>query len=349
MILSIHLYRFDLSKYEEEYISEEFDFGIDEISSNWVSEFELNKFVQIEKGDYLLAKDFESGRILYFGVIDSQEDIKIRCRDLAQALGDSSFPTCKTTGPSFEGHFKRLIEKYLLSDSTKNLSGILTVVTATNTNHSYQATEVTSRKLNSYLRNAFKKYNIKWTFEEIKDGKIFSTIKRIDTKKQIKDNSSEFFDWNIFIKKPGNGNENMLLIVDKKMSDIENPRILSTYYLDDQNELTTDKTNVGIIKPTVSIVSIYDTEQEDKATYEEVANSELKGNAYSHEINVSIILDSKNFDIRDLQTGLLFDVTVKEKLYKSVLSAWKISSSSRSIKLTFGNIRSRVSDYFDEN
>lgn len=157
MILSIHLYRFDLSKYEEEYISEEFDFGIDEISSNWVSEFELNKFVQIEKGDYLLAKDFESGRILYFGVIDSQEDIKIRCRDLAQALGDSSFPTCKTTGPSFEGHFKRLIEKYLLSDSTKNLSGILTVVTATNTNHSYQATEVTSRKLNSYLRNAFKK------------------------------------------------------------------------------------------------------------------------------------------------------------------------------------------------
>lgn len=68
----------------------------------------------------------------------------------------------------------------------------------------------------------------------------------------------------------------MLLIVDKKMIDIEKPRILSTFYLDDQNELTTDKTNAGIIKPTVSIVSIYDTEQEDKPTYEEVANSELK-------------------------------------------------------------------------
>lgn len=152
MILSIHLYRFDLSKYEEEYISEDFDFGIDEISSNWVSEFDLNKYVQIEKGDFLLAKDIESGRVLYFGVIDSQEDIKIRCRDLAQALGDSSIPTCKTTGPSFEEHFKRLIEKYLLSDPTKNLSEILSVNTVTNTNHSYQATEVTSRKLNSYLR-----------------------------------------------------------------------------------------------------------------------------------------------------------------------------------------------------
>ena len=70
MILSIHLYRFDLSKYEEEYISEDFDFGIDEISSNWVSEFDLNKYVQIEKGDFLLAKDIEGGRVLYFGVID---------------------------------------------------------------------------------------------------------------------------------------------------------------------------------------------------------------------------------------------------------------------------------------
>lgn len=349
MILSIHLYRFDLSKYEEEYISEDFDFGIDEISSNWVSEFDLNKYVQIEKGDFLLAKDIEGGRVLYFGVIDSQEDIKIRCRDLAKALGDSSIPTCKTTGPSFEEHFKRLIEQYLLSDPTKNLSEILSVHTVTNTNHSYQATEVTSRKLNSYLRNAFKKYNIKWAFEDIRNNMIISSIKRIDTTKQIKDNSSEFFDWNVFIKKPGNGNENMLLIVDKKMIDIEKPRILSTFYLDDQNELTTDKTNAGIIKPTVSIVSIYDTEQEDKPTYEEVANSELKGNAYSHEINVSIILDSRNFDIRDLQTGLLFDVTVKGKIYKSVLSAWKVSSSSKSIKLTFGNIRSRVSDYFDED
>lgn len=349
MILAIHLYRFDLSKYEEEYLSEDFEFGIDEISANLVSEFELNKYVQIEKGDYLLAKNVESGRILYFGIIDSQEDIKIRCRDLAQALGDSSFPTCRTTGASFEEHFKRLIQKYLLNDSTKNLSDTLIVNTMTNTNHSYQATEVASRKLNSYLRNAFKKYNIKWSFEEIRDDKIISSIKRIDTTKQIKDNSSEFYDWNVFIKKPGNGNENMLLIVDKKMSDIENPRILSTYYLDDQNELTTDKTNPSILKPTVSIVSIYDTEQEDKATYEEVANSELKGNAYSHEISVSIILDSKNFDIRDLQTGLLFDVTVKEKMYKSVLSAWRINSNSNSINLTFGNIRSRVSDYFDED
>lgn len=189
----------------------------------------------------------------------------------------------------------------------------------------------------------------KWCFEEIRDDKIISSIKRIDTTKQIKDNSSEFYDWNVFIKKPGNGNENMLLIVDKKMTDIENPRILSTYYLDDQNELTTDKTNESILKPTVSIVSIYDTEQEDKPSYEEVANSELKGNAYSHEISVSIILDSKNFDIRDLQTGLLFDVTVKEKMYKSVLSAWRINSNSNSINLTFGNIRSRVSDYFDED
>lgn len=349
MILSIRLYHYDMSSYEKEFISEDFEFGIDEISSNWVSEFTINEYIQIEKGDYILAKDLNSGVILYFGVIDSQEDRQIRCRDIAQALGDSDFPTCKTSGSSFEDHYKKLLTKYLLNDQTKNLSNVLQIEVLTTTKHSYQATEVTTRKLNSYLRNAFKKYNIKWSFNEIKDRKILTTIERIDTKRQIKDNSSEFYDWELFVKKPGKGNENMLLIVDKKMTDIENPKILSTYYLDDENELTQDIKNTNILRPTVNIVNIYDTAQEDKPSYEDVANSELKGNAYSHEINVNILLGSKNFDVRELQTGLLFDVTVKEQLYKSVLSAWKISSSKRAISLTFGNIRSRVSDYFDEN
>ncbi|HCB27585.1 MAG TPA: hypothetical protein DEP40_04285, partial [Enterococcus sp.] len=72
----------------------------------------------------------------------------------------------------------------------------------------------------------------------------------------------------------------------KAMKDIEKPIILSTWYLDEENNLTQDGSKENITKPTVTLVNIYDQTAEDKASYEDVAKSELKGNTYSHEIKV---------------------------------------------------------------
>ncbi|MFS9604983.1 hypothetical protein, partial [Klebsiella pneumoniae] len=154
--------------------------------------------------------------------------------------------------------------------------------------HSYQATDTNKHKLSAYILNGFKKYNVKWYFKGIQNRKIYTGIRAVNESIYIKDNSSEFSDWDVFVQVPGAGNENKLLIVDKAMKDIEKPIILSTWYLDEENNLTQDGSKENITKPTVNLVNIYDQTAEDKASYEDVAKSELKGNTYSHEIKVNV-------------------------------------------------------------
>ncbi len=347
MIVSIHLLRWDLSSYPAEYVCGDFDFGLDEIDSSITSEFTLSENVQVEKGDWLVAKFVPSGKTAYFGVIDSQENYTIRCRGL-MGLGDSEFPTFRTSGMSFEAHARSMLNKYLTNDPTKNLRNILDISVETDTPHTYQATELNARKLNSYLINGFKKYNVKWYFKSIAGGRIRTGLKRIERKIQIKDNSSEFSDWDFFVKKPGSGSENALLIVDKATRSIDNPIILATYYLENDNNVTTNANSAKIIRPTVNKVNIYDQEIEDKPTFAEVADSELKGNAYSHEISCKVIFGAKNIDVENIETGMLATVKVKGTVYPSVLTAWRVTSNENKMQLTFGNIRSRVNDYFDE-
>ncbi|HDL1045511.1 TPA: hypothetical protein ACG9GD_002181, partial [Enterococcus faecium] len=336
MILAITLFHRDMNLYNERLISTEFEFGTDEIGEE-VSNFITDKYVHVKSGDFLLAKFIPSGKIAYFGVISSQEDKKINCKGLL-SLADSEIPTVKISGANYEEHIRRLIEYYLLNDPTKQLKNILEVKTESVTSHSYQAVDTNKRRLNAYIINGFKKYNVKWYVKEIKGKKIYTGIRAVDDSIYIKDNSSEFNDWDVFVQSPGPGNENKLLIVDKAMKDIENPLVLSTWYLDDENNLTQDSTNKNIALPTVNLVNIYDQTQEDRPSYEEVAKSELKGNAYSHEIKVNVVLNARNINVENIETGMLATIVYKEQTYKSVLTAWRISSSKKNIELTFGNV-----------
>lgn len=347
MIISVHLLRWDLTPYPREYICGEFDFGIDEVNRELTSEFTLTEDIKIEKGDWLRAKYIPSGKYAYFGIVDSQDNKTIRCRGL-MGLGDSYFPTYRTSGNSFESHAKSIITNYLLNDRTKNLNGTLSIDVESDTAHSYQAIELNSRRINSYLINGFRKYNVKWYVKAISGGRIQTGIKRIEKSIQIMDNSSEFSDWDYWVKKPGVGNENALLIVDKATNSMDHPIILATYYLENDNNVTNNPNSNKIIRPTVNTVYIYDQDLEDKPTYLEVANSELKGNAYSHEINCKVMFQAKNIDVEEIETGLLANVRIKNTIYQSVLTAWRVNSTENKMQLTFGNIRSRLSEYFDE-
>ena len=346
MILGITIFHRDLKLYNERLISDDFEVGIDEIEEE-ASSFVLDKYIKVKSGDFLLAKYIPSGKIVYFGVISSQEDKKINCKGLL-SLAESEIPTVKITGNNYEEHIRRLIEYYLLNDTTKCLKNILDVKAESITSHSYQAVETNKRRLNEYIINGFKKYNVKWYFKEIKGGKIYTGIRAIKDSIHLKDNSSEFNDWDVFVKDPGPGNENKLIFVDKAMKDIENPAILSTWYLDDENNLTQDSSDKNITRPTVNLVNIYDQTMEDKPSFEDVAKSELKGNAYSHEIKVSVVLNAKNINVEDIETGLLATIVYKNQTYKSVLTAWRIISTKNMIELTFGNVRSRLMDYFED-
>ena len=85
----------------------------------------------------------------------------------------------------------------------------------------------------------------------------------------------------------------------------------------------------------------------DKPSYEEVANSELKGSYYSHEINVKANIDNRMIDIHNLRIGQLVNIYYKDRLYKSVLSGFSITEGSNSVSLKFGNIRSRISELLE--
>lgn len=60
------------------------------------------------------------------------------------------------------------------------------------------------------------------------------------------------------------------------------------------------------------------------------------------------MFQTKNIDVEEIETGLLANVRIKNTIYQSVLTAWRVNSTENKMQLTFGNIRSRLSEYFDE-
>jgi hypothetical protein len=78
-----------------------------------------------------------------------------------------------------------------------------------------------------------------------------------------------------------------------------------------------------------------------------VANSELKGNYYSHEINFDIKNESEIIDFESLRIGTLANIYHNEKLFQSVLTGYQITSNSDFIGLKFGHIRSRLSEVLE--
>lgn len=321
-------------------------YGIDAISID-KSEFILNNpSIEYQRGDFILAKDGTGDKDIFFGVIDSYEDKKLVANDI-RILANFEFPAGKVSGNSFEQHYYNLLQRYLLNDPTKDLS-ILQVEVRTNTSHLYQPKETpTATNLMKYLVNAFKKYNIVWEFDRFEGGKIYTYIEAVTDKFQLKNNISDFRNWEVSTTDVGKDTENMLLIVDKTMTDVMNPKILSTWYLRDDNTVTNNSNDAHIIKPTRTKVNIYDTTATDKPSYEEVANSELKGSYYSHEISVNATMDGSVINIHNLRIGHLANVVYDNKTYQSVLSGYSIVAGSNVIQLKFGNIRSRLSELLE--
>lgn len=135
----------------------------------------------------------------------------------------------------------------------------------------------------------------------------------------------------------------MLQIIDKRTTDSVHPTILSTWYIDKNGELT-QSLNDNVYTPTRQKIYIYDMEQEDRPTYLEVAQSELAGQTYAHEINFDIRKENNLIDIDDLEVGLLVDIVHNDTIYSSVLTGYVISSESEFISLRFGHVRSTLQD-----
>ena len=315
--------------------------------SNAQSNFKIGKqAIPASIGDFILVKEFITGDFVYFGVIQSIDNEEFGACQLFSLL-DFDFVATRISGKSFENHFKTLINNNLILDSTKDISHLVVHVRS-NTEHIYQPTDPpTVTNLMKYYFNAFKKYNIVWRFVEIDfEGNLITEIVRIETHIKIKDNISDFSEWDVSVRAANTENENKLVIINKKTTSSENPMILATYFLTKNNELTTNGNHRSITKPTKTKIVIYDTEQEDKPTYESIAKSELSGNAYAHEISFKIKKSSTFFVELDIFLGLLVILTINDQQFESVLTFFKIEEDF--IEAKFGNLRSRVTDYMED-
>lgn len=297
-------------------------------------------------GCFLLAKFLHGKGTAFFGVIDSFENSNVVCNDIF-SLVNFEFPATRFTGNSFETHARNLIHRYLVQDEGKDIA-ILDMAILSNTPHTYQPSEPpTPTNLMKYLINAFKKYNIVWEFDRFENGRIKTTLRKIESSVKLKNNIYEFANWDVSFTQVGKGVENHLFIVDKITSNSEMPVVLSEWWLTTENEVTQNKRDIKITIPTKTKVWIYDNTEEDKPTYQSIAESELSGGFYSHEIYFEMKKQNNLFKFEDLKIGLLATIHYDNQVYQSVLTGYRLTNDSEFVELRFGHIRSRLSELLD--
>ncbi|MBC1353864.1 hypothetical protein HB837_15770 [Listeria innocua] len=329
--------------------------------TNEKSTFALNDSYNAEKGDFILAKaerhDVVSGfydtssniPILFLGVIDAFDGDNIIACDIYN-LVNFDFAATKKTGTSFEGHIYTLLQYYFLNDTSK-IPAIIQISrdAAINTAHSYQPqNNPTSTNLVDYLINGFKKYNTVWEVSNLTYSKpnkltIETEIRTKTRSIRLKNNAYDFADWDVYVTPVGRDLENKLLIVPAGMNNSEIPTVLSTWYLTMNGELT-QSINESVYLPTKTKVNVFDTTQDNKPSYLEVAQSELAGNNYAHEISFNIKLDNTLLPIQELEIGLLGEIVYGNTIFRSVLTGYRFSSGDKYMYLKWGHVRSTLSE-----
>lgn len=302
----------------------------------------IDSSITYNRGDYIVAKFEASNKFAYLGIIESVENKEFVANTIL-SLANFEIVTTRCKGDSFEKHARDLLMKYLVNDPTKNAANIVIDVEG-DTPHLYQPKDPpTPVSLMKYLINGFKKYNIVWEFVKFENGLIYTVIKAKKVVRQLENKVDAFFDWKFSNTEVGIGVKNMLVIVDKSTTNMEAPKILSTWFLTTDNEVTQNNKDPKISKPTMTTVNIYDTTVTDKPAYIDVAKSELSGNTYSHEISCKMRRNNYILDVEDISLGLLVNIRYDNVVYKSVLSGYRIEDEE-SIELQFGHIRSRFSE-----
>jgi len=310
------------------------------------STFEVSEALDFAQGDFLMAKFPHGEGLAFLGLIDSYENKTIVCEDLFSIV-DFEFPATRMSGKSFEQHAKNLINRYLLQDANKIID-ILDVETRTSTNHIYQPSEPpTPTNLQKYLINAFKKYNVVWRIDRYENFRIKSVVERVSSTLNLKNNNNVFIDWDISTVEVGRGIENHLQIINKNTTNSEGPNILSEWWLTTNNEVTQNANHPDIFRPTKTKIWIYDTTEEEKPSYQDIAESELKGSYYAHEITFKMPIENELIKFEDLNIGRLANIIYDDKQYQSVLTGYLLTNDSDSIELRFGHIRSRLSELLE--
>ncbi|MCL2536946.1 MAG: hypothetical protein FWE51_01505 [Coriobacteriia bacterium] len=317
---------------------------------------------EAQQGDFLVAKSSlldwvsKSGnrrfKPFYTGVFDSFESEKIVCCDLYNLL-NFEFVATRMTGTDVTGHLFALIMQNLINDTTKNIGDIEVSADNSAINWSYQPAEPpTATNMVTYFINAFRKYNVLWDVDYFEDSgigalKMVTSVRHVARRISLKDNTSAFLDWDVYVDPGGFSEQNKLVIVNKKTVDMLAPMVMSTWYIRSDGEIV-QVADEGVHRPTRDKVFIFDTTQQDQPTQLEVARAELSASNYSHEINFNMKKSNSLLDWHDLEMGMLANIVYNNDIFESIMTGYRVSSGSDLIGLRFGYVRSTLQQLLDD-
>ncbi|WP_235043623.1 hypothetical protein, partial [Oenococcus oeni] len=325
------------------------------------STFVLNDNGASSLGDYIAIRIQNSSNLLYFGVLssvdlDSDDQVDtLTVADFRNILNGDIIVTAKT-GTSFEAHLIKLIKNYFTSTATTNA---LSYSLNNSTNTSFSVTNsdtIDTYNLVDYIERGLTLHNIVMSISSLKQGTSNGVpfyypvvnIHQISDKIQIKNNIAVFTNWQVTDSRLLRGYANELWIVDQASTDMENPSILTKYWLQKDGTIVSS-INSNVVQPTQITISLFDKTATDNSTYAQIADQTLTGNEYSHQIIFSMPIENNFFSVEQLEIGLLATIVYNQTTYSSVLTAYEMSSSDDTISVTFGNLRNSLSDAFSSS
>ena len=333
---------------------------MDAISNN-TSTFILPKNKGIEAGNFIAIKSVNDNLIIYYGQItaidvnDVERSITVSSNYLWNVL-NGEIVVKSISGNSYEQHLRNMITKYI--DST-NSSNILKYSVMNSTNTAFTVTSsdgMSTSNFIDYMIRGFKLHNVIFDVIGItsvnKDGGSYYypqiNIHQTTDTWSFKNDVYDFTNWSVTDSRGLRSYNNELWIVDKASANMESPTIMAKYWL--QNDGSVVKSiNDNVFQPTQVHIYLYDKTATDNPTNDSIAQTELQGNTYSHNIQFSMPLKNNFLPVSKLKLGLQSMIYYNDKVYKSILTGFTINSDSESVSLIFGNLRFGRNDLFNSS
>lgn len=326
--------------------------------SNETSTIIIKTVKGIHEGGYIALRENNSDSIVYYGQIttidtDSNSGVMTLSANFIWNVLNGEIIVTNKTGPSYENHLKTLINKY--SSSTTSVFQDIKTLTDT----SYEVTSsngAVNKNFIDYIIRGFKLHNITISTDKIGQGisngipyyypKV--EIGRVSDTMNFSDKIVSLRNWKVTDSRLLRGYANELWLVDKTSADMENPTIMGKYWLQTDG-LVVNRINDLVNRPTQLAIYLYDKTATDNPDNDSIGRANLGGNSYSHNISFSVNLNNNFIKFKDLKLGLQSNIFYQDKIYKSILTGYELSSDTDDISLVFGNLRFGKKDLIESD
>lgn len=314
---------------------------------------------EVEVGDYVAVRPANSDQMFYYGQIitadksDSSGTLSLSTNFIWNVL-NGDVPITSRSGYSYETHIISMINMYTKGNSAFNVINS-SLSHSTDTDFSVAKSDgVGTSNFVDYIIRGFKLHNTIMDVTGIgagtrSNGKPYYYPKiDIHQTTEVQNFSNNIFDfqnWSVTDSKGLRGYNNELWIIDKNTGDGENPNIRDKYWLQNDGSVVHSMTS-NVVQPTQIKMYIFDSSETDAPSFQSIAQSELQGNSYSHNIKFDMPVYNDFLPLKKLKLGLQSNIYYNGAIYKSILSRYSLSSSSDYAQLEFGNLRFGRQDLF---